>query len=208
MEQHCVVSIDNIDIMFDAPFRNGFFGMLRQWHEMRHRAPWNKLSLILASSTEPYALVDDLAQSPFNVGELIRLADFSAEQVADLNERHGSPFLPSELQALIALVGGHPYLIRRALYEVSEKMYSATSLLAQATQHRGPFGAHLRPLAQLISQKQTLRKAVQEIVQQQKCTDDQSRWRLESAGLIRINDRAIVPRYPLYNPLFERFTDA
>jgi hypothetical protein len=50
-----------------------------------------RLDLVLVTSAEPYEFIVYRNQSPFNVGEVIDLADFTAEQVADLNGRHGTP---------------------------------------------------------------------------------------------------------------------
>jgi hypothetical protein len=69
-------------------------------------------------STEPYLLIADPNQSPFNVGLKLSLEDFSMDQVRDLNQRHGAPVRESDIPELTALLGGHPYLTRKALYTV------------------------------------------------------------------------------------------
>ncbi|WP_318284169.1 AAA-like domain-containing protein [Brasilonema sennae] len=84
-----VLAMDEVDRVFDTKFRNDFFGMLRSWHNNRAIYPsLDKLDLVLVTSTEPYQLIDDLNQSPFNVGQIIELEDFTPEQVAQLNARH------------------------------------------------------------------------------------------------------------------------
>ena len=78
---------------FDPGFRSDFFGMLRSWHNKRAMSKlWRRFSQVLVISTEPYELIEDLNQSPFNVGQTLRLQDFTLAQVAELNGRHGSPF--------------------------------------------------------------------------------------------------------------------
>lgn len=65
-----VVAMDEIDRLFEADFRSDFFGMLRSWHNERSdNLNWRQLDLVLVTSTEPYQLIDNLNQSPFNVGE-------------------------------------------------------------------------------------------------------------------------------------------
>lgn len=62
--------------------RSDFFGMLRNWHNNRAATPiWKQLDLVLVTSTEPYQLIEDLNQSPFNVGQVIELVDFDGDQV-------------------------------------------------------------------------------------------------------------------------------
>ena len=72
-----VLAMDEVDKVFVTDFRNDFFAMLRSWHNSRATTPiWKQLDLTLVTSTEPYQLIDDLNQSPFNVGQVIDLADF------------------------------------------------------------------------------------------------------------------------------------
>lgn len=114
-----VLAVDEADKVFDTKFRSDFFGMLRNWHNNRsHDSEWKSLDLVLVTSTEPYQLIDDLSQSPFNVGVVIEIQDFIEEQVVELNTRHGSPLMPDETARLFEVLGGHPYLTRKALYLV------------------------------------------------------------------------------------------
>ena len=47
------------------------------------------------------------------------LADFTREQVEDLNWRHGRPLQTGlELDHILDLLHGHPYLVRKALYDM------------------------------------------------------------------------------------------
>ena len=140
-----VLAMDEVDAILDCDFRTDFFSMLRSWHNGRAtKAVWKQLDLGLVISTEPYQLIENLNQSPFNVGQVIELQGFEPEQVAELNERHGSPLSAAEEQQLTQLVGSHPYLIRRALYLVASKQVSTHELFENATADDGPFGDHLR----------------------------------------------------------------
>ena len=88
--------MDEVESVFDSDFRSDFFSMLRSWHNNRAMTPiWKQLDLVLVTSTEPYQLIENLNQSPFNVGQVIELTDFPAEQVEDLNDRHGRPSEPA-----------------------------------------------------------------------------------------------------------------
>ncbi|MFY9620292.1 MAG: AAA-like domain-containing protein [Pyrinomonadaceae bacterium] len=85
-EKRITLAMDEVDNIFNTSFRTNFFGMLRSWHNIRAKDPtWNRLDLVLVTSTEPYQLIEDLNQSPFNVGLVLDLDDFTAEQVNDLN---------------------------------------------------------------------------------------------------------------------------
>ncbi|BAY50198.1 hypothetical protein SAMD00079811_78270 (plasmid) [Scytonema sp. HK-05] len=198
-----VLAMDEVDRVFDTNFRNDFFGMLRSWHNSRAIYPsLDELDLVLVTSTEPYQLIDDLNQSPFNVGQIIELEDFTPEQVAELNRRHGSPFDANSLQQLLRLLGGHPYLVRKALYLVASRQITPTELFTNATAASGPFGDHLRRLLSLLYDKQELIQGLQLVISQNICPDMQIFWRLRGAGLVRSSGQSALPRCQLYAEYF------
>jgi pSer/pThr/pTyr-binding forkhead associated (FHA) protein len=200
IKQPLVLAMDEVESIFDTEFRSDFFGMLRTWHNNRATDPiWKQLDLALVTSTEPYQLIENLNQSPFNVGEVIDLLDFTPEQVTQLNQIHGSPLTPGEEQQLMMLIGGHPYLVRRALYLVASKRISATELFSQASDDRGPFGDHLRYHLFRLYGKKDLIDGFQQIIRNQTCPDDRVFFRLRGAGLVRQEARTkVVPRCQLY----------
>jgi hypothetical protein len=201
------LAMDEVDQMFDCPFRSDFFGMLRSWHNSRRPGnEWKRLDLALVISTEPYLLIDNPTQSPFNVVEPIELDDFTPDQVRDLNARHGHPLLEAELTGLMSLIGGHPYLVRRALYLIASGQMDAETLIANAARDDGPFGDHLRRHLFRFRDKPDLRPAMTQIVAHNTCSDDLLFFRLRGAGLARRAGSDVVPRYGLYATYFrERF---
>jgi hypothetical protein len=202
-----VLAMDEVDRMFDCPFRSDFFGMLRSWHNSRRPGnEWKRLDLALVTSTEPYLLIDNPTQSPFNVVEPIELDDFTPDQVRDLNARHGHPLSETQLTRLMSLIGGHPYLVRRALYLIASGQTDAETLMANAAYDDGPFGDHLRRHLFRFRDKPDLRQAMTQILAHNTCSDDLFFFRLRGAGLARRAGAAVVPRYGLYDAYFrERF---
>lgn len=198
-----VLAMDEVDSILDSPFRTNFFGMIRSWHNSRATRPiWRHLDLALVTSTEPYQLVADLNQSPFNVGEVIELTDFTPEQVSDLNQRHGMPFSPAEVGQLMTLLHGHPYLVRRALYLVASKQMTVAELFAQATADKGPFDKHLQYYLRRVRQRADLVEELRHIINNRSSRDTLLCERLVSAGLVRREGRAVVPRCQLYADYF------
>jgi hypothetical protein len=203
-----VLAMDEVDSILDTDFRTDFFGMLRSWHNNRAKDPaWNRLDLALVISTEPYQLIENLNQSPFNVGEVIELADFQPEHVTELNRRHGNPLTESEVDRLIALVGAHPYLVRRALYLVADKRYSGASLFASAHDDHGPFGDHLRYHLFRLQEQPAQVRALLQIIDRNSCADENLFNRLRGAGLVRREGQRVVPRCRLYAQFFKERLD-
>jgi AAA-like domain/TIR domain len=199
-----VLAMDEVESIFDTSFRTDFFSMLRSWHNSRAiDLIWKRLDLVLVTSTEPYQLIDDLNQSPFNVGEVIELTDFTHEQVADLNQRHNLPLKPNEERQLMALLNGHPYLARRALYLVASEMISVAALFDTAIDDRGPFGDHLRYHLFRLHTKPELVQGLRQILRHNTCPDETIFFRLQGAGLVRRgSDGRVLPRCELYDAYF------
>ena len=202
-DEPILLAMDEVERMFASPFRSDFFSMLRSWHNRRAQGgDWTRLNLALVTSTEPYQFIADLNQSPFNVGMVIELSDFSPEQVAELSQRHGEPLQDTELDKLTALLGGHPYLTRKALYLLAGGRITFTDLLATACEDDGPFGDHLRNHLFRMSDHDELKAGLMGAIKHQRIADEHVFFRLRGAGLVRRVGNEELPRNPLYAEYF------
>ncbi|MDX1415892.1 MAG: AAA-like domain-containing protein [Candidatus Promineifilaceae bacterium] len=198
-----LLAMDEIDRLQLTPFHSDFFGLIRSWHNMRaSRKEWDKLSVIMAISTEPYLLIADLNQSPFNVGQILYLNDFNDDQVADLNRRYGSPLTKSEIPMLINLLNGHPYLTRVAFYTMVGKGLSWQDFSDIASSDGGPFRQHLQRQYRLVINVPALEGAMREVVRGMRCSDDKAGFRLMKAGLVAKENGGYVTRCQLYQQYF------
>lgn len=206
LDRQLVLAMDEVEAVFGADFRTDFFGMLRSWHNNRSVDPrWKRLDLALVTSTEPYFFIDNLNQSPFNVGTVVELRPFTEEQVAELNRRHLGPLAEEEVARLHGLLHGHPYLTRRALYLVANGQLTAGELFARATADDGPFGDHLRALLLRLHERESLAPALRQVVFDHTCDDELAFFRLRGAGLVRRESGAVVPSNQLYANFFEEY---
>ncbi len=205
LRQKLVVAMDEVETLFRSPVCEPFFAMLRNWHNRRATpsSPWRDLDLVLVTSTEPLMFIANVNQSPFNVGDTVVLRDFSAEQVAELNRRHGQPFSPREEQRLVKLVGGHPFLAHKALYQVASGRWSVAGLFAGATDPAGPFGDHLQRLLRLLQKEGDLTGPLLTTIRGKPVSDAAS-LRLQAAGLVHKPGGAYLPRCRLYAEYFGR----
>jgi hypothetical protein len=183
-----VWGLDEIDLLFGREFASEVFGLFRSWHNERvlnPEVPWRRLTLAISYATEAHLFIKDPNQSPFNVGTRLTLEDFTREEVADLNERYGSPLRDeAELGRLTDLVGGQPYLVRLGLHEMVVHGLDVSAIEAQAGRDDGIFGSHLRRLVALLNQEPDLSEVVQRVLQGQPCPTLESFYRLRSAGII------------------------
>jgi hypothetical protein len=140
-----ILAIDEADRLLESTFYQEFFGLIRAWDTRRgYNASWKKLSVIMVISTQPFLLIEDINQSPFNVGLRIELEDFNIKQIEELNRRHGSPISPGELAEAEAFLGGHPYLVRQALYTLVDQGMTWSDFVQTAADEAGPYSSHLR----------------------------------------------------------------
>jgi len=208
-----VLGLDEVDRVFQYPkIADDFFGLLRAWYEEAGYGDsdsqlWEKLRLIVVHSTEVYIPLD-VNQSPFNVGLPIELSEFSAEQVHDLSQRHGLPWSSVQVKQLMQMVGGHPYLVRVALYHVAQQEQTLAELLETAPTEAGIYGDHLRRHLWNLQNHPDLATAFQRVV----LTDDAVElasmlaFKLHSLGLVELKGNEVTPRCHLYRQYFrDRF---
>ena len=183
-----VWALDEVDRLFTCDFGSEIFGLFRAWYNERSldpEGPWSRITLAIAYATEAHLFVSDLNQSPFNVGIHLALNDFDRDEVAELNRRCGSP-LPDRvsLERLYALIGGQPYLTRRALHEMAVRGMALDALETHADRDEGVFGDHLRRLLTALSQDEALTQVVRSMLHGQPCPTPESFYRLRSAGVL------------------------
>lgn len=181
-------ALDEVDRLFTCTFASEIFGLFRSWHNKRAldpAGPWRRLTLAIAYATEAHLFITDLNQSPFNVGTRLMLEDFTFEQVQELNKLYGSPLIDEEaVSGYFRLVSGHPYLVRRGLYEMVTNGLDLSALEAQADHDEGPFGDHLRRMLFSLSQDREMIEVMRGLLQREPCPNAESFYRLRSAGLV------------------------
>jgi hypothetical protein len=201
-----VLFLDEADQVFGYPYRDQFFALMRAWHNSRaFDERWMRLSLVIAHSTEPHLWIQDINQSPFNVGFPIRLDDFDDGQVSELNDRHGRPLATtSDIWELMGLIGGQPYLVRQALFALVDSKMTLAHLKEVAANESGPFGDHLRRHIWSLAKDKGLKGALRKVLSGKQCSDEKHFQRLSAAGLILGETRAAAKiRCQLYAKYFK-----
>ncbi len=109
--------MDEADRIFATPLASDFYGLVRSWHNARAtdpKGPWSRFTVVIGYATEARLFIQDLNQSPFNVGRHITLDNFTLAQTTDLNVRFGGPLKRrSDLEGMQFLLGGQPMLTSR-----------------------------------------------------------------------------------------------
>ena len=199
------LGLDEVDEVFKHPeIANDFFGLLRFWHERaKNEAIWQKLRLVIVHSKEVYIPLN-INQSPFNVGLPIELSELNQAQVQDLVQRHGLNWTEQEVEQLMLLVGGHPYLVRVALYQIARSRMTLAKLKQVAPMEEGPYCDHLRRHLLNLQEDEELLAAVKRVVTSATSVDvgTTEAFKLRSMGLVKFQGNEVIPLCDLYRQYF------
>lgn len=200
-----VLCLDEVDQVFEhPPIATDFFGMLRAWHEDAKIKPiWKNLRLVIVHSKEVYIPLN-INQSPFNVGVPIELPLLTQTQVEDLVRRHGLNWTAADVERLMGMVGGHPFLVRAALYQIARGEISLEHLLQGAPTEGGLYGEHLRRHLLTLEEDEKLLTAMKQViaVNQPVSISTSEAFKLTSLGLVQFQGSDVVPTCNLYRQYF------
>ncbi|OZH52074.1 serine/threonine protein kinase [Hydrocoleum sp. CS-953] len=201
-----VLGLDEVDEIFQNPdLATQFFALLRAWHEQGKNNPdWQRLRLIIVHSKEVYIPLN-INQSPFNVGLGIELPEFNLEQVKDLVQRHGLTWSDEQIEKLMEMLGGHPYLVRLGLYEIASLKMTLERLLELAPTDEGPYYNHLHRHLLNLQKDENLQTAISKVVNAETPVEVGTieGFKLRSMGLVKFRGNAVVPLCGLYRKYFQ-----
>ena len=198
--------LDEVDELFKHPaIASDFFGLLRSWHEESKSNPiWRNLRLVITHSKEVYIPLN-INQSPFNVGVPVELPELNRVQVQDLVKRHGLEWSDLEVDQLMALMGGHPYLLRVALYRIAKGEVTLEQLFEMAPTEGWLYGEHLRRHLYNLEEDTKLLSAFKQVLAVREPTRIKTAeaFKLASMGLVRYQGNDVVPLCDLYRQYFQ-----
>jgi hypothetical protein len=199
------LGLDEVDEIFKHPqIATDFFGLLRAWHERaKNDAVWKNLRLIIVHSKEVYIPLN-INQSPFNVGFPVDLPELNQPQVQDLLQRHQLTWTNSQVEQLMMLVGGHPYLVRVALYQIAQDRMTLDQLEHIAPTEAGPYNDHLRRHLLSLQDDEQLLAALKQVVTADHPVDvgTTAAFKLRSMGLVKFQGNKVMSLCNLYSKYF------
>lgn len=198
-----------MEIVFNYPeIATGFLGLLRAWYEKAKYGDgssevWQKLRLVVVHSTEVY-LPFNSNQSLFNVGLSVELPELTPLQVQDLANRHELEWRNQEVQNLMGLIGGNPYLVQMALHHISCQDITLEQLWETAISDDGVYSDYLREQFWNLKQYPELVNALTQVVSSQTPVelDPVQVFRLQSMGLVRLVNQQAIPSWELLRQYF------
>jgi hypothetical protein len=125
-------------------------------------------------------------------------------QVQDLIKKHGLNWNSTQVEKLMLMVGGHPYLVRMALYQIALGRRTLEELLEKAPTEEGLYRAHLRDHMFNLEKNQELLKAMKQVVAAKAPIRIAPKEDLEllSMGLVKKKGNDVFPMCELYRQYF------
>lgn len=205
-----VIGLDDIDLVYQYPEIAGdFLSLLRTWHENAKTRPiWKRLRLILVY-TEEYTPLD-IDKSPFNVGKQIELSEFGPEQVQNLAQKYELNWDTTEIEQLMEMVGGHPYLVREAIINVTRWGMTLEELLKTASTEAGIYSdllqEHWWNLQRYLQKYPKLDAALKDVVTNESPVELESNLalKLDELGLVKRQGNRVEPHCKLYRLYFQQ----
>jgi hypothetical protein len=205
IDSNLVISLDEIDMVFDHhDVAEDFLSLLREWHEEAKIQPiWERLRFIVTHSTEVYIPLN-VHKSPFNVGLPIKLPRLDHQQIQYLVELYGLNCSNEDIEQLIVMLGGHPYLTQQALYHLWQQGISLDRLLETAPTSSGIYSDHLRGYLGQIQNRPELAEALKQVVISDASVQLEPvlMYQLDSMGLVQFDGNRVKPSCELYRHYF------
>ena len=206
-----VLVMDEVDWVFEYQEIAGeLLPLLRSWYEQAKGVKvWQKLHLVLVFSTEIIVGIKQ-TQSPFNIGLAIKLSPFTKEQVLDLALRHGLDWTDGKnVESLMAMVGGYPYLLRLAFYHLVGKgglEGDLEQLLQQAPTEAGIYHEYLKQFVLVLRNEPELQDAFYEVINATNYVQLPAlACKLQSMGLINLEGDRSTVACELYRLYFRQY---
>ncbi|WP_051470192.1 AAA-like domain-containing protein [Fischerella sp. PCC 9605] len=198
-----VLLLNEINCVFEhAAISGEFLPLLRSWYEeAKGNSILQKLRLVLIYSTEIYVPLN-FNQSPFNIGLPIELPDLMPEEIQTLATYYG--LSPKVASPLMEMVGGHPYLVQLALYHLWNDQLTLEQLLHQAPTPVGIYANCLNRCLLMLQNNLELAEAFALVVEagDKVCLSSIIAYKLESLGLIKLDNHGAKPSCKLYQQFF------
>lgn len=203
--ERVVVALDRFDKIIGRGAAGAVIRAFRRWIELRTTGRWAALRLMLAAAGVSllFDRVDEVSEF-FAVHTAVRVDGLRTQELRRLAALYGRPWLDEELERIVELVDGQPYLSRLILY--LEATGTPKGELLDLDRLRDEHCAtHLRQLWLRLKDRPDLLEPLRAILEGREISRD-GYDRLSIAGLVRRKEGAYtVPNKLLAAYLREHF---
>lgn len=217
-----VIFIDEIDAVRSLSFSTDeFFAGIRELYNQRAQKPLlGRVAFCLLGVAAPSDLIRDARTTPFNIGQRIKLRDFTEAEAEPLVKGLGRPteLGMTLLKRILYWTGGHPYLTQLFCKEVAVKRWVCDSggvdriceelFLSRLARESDPNLTFVRDY--LLSEEKQRVKLLElygRIQRRERVRDDETEplmSTLRLSGIVRGENGCLVLRNRIYAHAFDR----
>ncbi|MCU0534487.1 MAG: AAA-like domain-containing protein [Hydrococcus sp. Prado102] len=205
-----ILALNRVDRVFEhETIALDFCRLLRGWYDRARQSDrrggiWQQLRLVVVHSTDVYSSLNINSSPLAGVGKVFLLPEFSPQQLKDLAQRYQLNLTDEQIEELMNLIGGHPYLVRQAFDYLKVKQVSWQEFLQISCTESSPFSDCLRQLLWTLQQQPSLAKAFFEVVtsKQPISLSSECGFKLQSMGLVNLDGDKYYPKCNLYRQYF------
>jgi DNA-binding Xre family transcriptional regulator len=204
-----ILVLDDVDLVFEQPnVADDFCKLLRSWYDRARRvrdSTWRNLRLVIVHSTDIYGALDINCSPLANVGTVFPLRNFCLEEVTELVQKYALRWQADQIEQMVALTGGNPYLIHEALdYLTLNPEITLMQFLHSAPTEIGPYRNYLGELLNSLQQNFNLAAAFRSILNSKAPirVEPASAFQLYSMGLVEVEEKGMMPSCELYRRYF------
>lgn len=201
-----LLCLDEVDRVFSSPLKSDFFSSVRAFYNRSaYDQTLKKMRWLLSTSSEPSFFIEDLNQSPFNIGWRVNLNTFTLEETAEFARRHGVAADALLVARIQEYTGGRPFLVHLFLYHIALNPERLEQFFDGQSAGGGIFLDHLNHYLKQFQKDRDLRGAMKKVISGKGCDDVGMAGRLEAAGLaIRDPALKLVCHCHLYRDYFSK----
>lgn len=204
-----VIALDDVDCIFDHyEIASDFFALVHAWHEKAKYGDsssfiWEKLRLVVSQSTK-FSIPLNMNQSPLNFGLSIELPNLNRLQVEDLVRQYQINLSAKQIDNLMVLVGGHPYLLQATLYHLWHQDVSSERLLQESLVLKQLYREHLEQKFWNLKRYPELAAAFSQVVKTKEPIkiDSVKALKLQNIGLVNVENNQVISICDLYRQYF------
>jgi hypothetical protein len=205
-----VLCLDDVDKIFPYDdIAKNFLSLMRAFHEeAKTSQSWEQLRLVMAY-TEAYSKVEN-TKSPFNVGTEINSTylELRQEEVQKFVQTHGLSLDMAQVEQLMNMVGGHPYLVQEIIKEMKFTNKTLENVLQEATRQHEIY-EYLEQYRKKLREHPEPEAFFKKVVMADKPVklyselDSGQMEKLNNLGLVKLqSNNDVIPRYELYRQYF------
>lgn len=206
-----ILAIDEINQLFSYPdIAKDFFSLLCLWHEkITEIEIWKHIRIIIVYSTTYYG---DLPVNKnyfdiSHIGLIVELSPFNKAEMQELIKLYNIKFTENQLEKLVDITGGLPYLVRLILDNILHSHITLEHILEYAATNTAIFYTYFQEYCWYLKQSPELCTAFKKLIYANSpiALETEIAFKLKNLGLVTLDRNNASVSCGLYRDYFRDY---